>query len=129
MITSKEPSMIKLSLPYPISANKYWRNMRGRMIRSKEAEEFKGYVKAQCLVGKIKPLDGDVAVAIVLHPKCKKDGTASATRLDLDNCLKVVIDALNGFAYHDDNQIIRLIAEIGEPVQNGGLTVMWLAAE
>ncbi|MDE6020294.1 MAG: RusA family crossover junction endodeoxyribonuclease [Ruminococcus sp.] len=30
---------------------------------------------------------------------------------DLDNIVKIIADALNGIAYHDDKQIIRIFAE------------------
>ena len=55
-------------------------------------------------------------------------GQASKVRLDLDNCIKVALDALIGIAYEDDSQVVRLTAEIGEPVEGGGLSVTWGAA-
>jgi crossover junction endodeoxyribonuclease RusA len=43
--------------------------------------------------------------------------------MDLDNCLKVTLDALQGVAYDNDAQIKRIVAEYGNPVINGGVTV------
>jgi Holliday junction resolvase RusA-like endonuclease len=37
---------------------------------------------------------------------------AGLGRADLDNMLKLVADALNGIAWHDDRQITRTHAEI-----------------
>lgn len=112
-------------LPYPISANRYWRNMRGRMIKSKEAQDFCNDVKEIAAYGKAKLINGDVAINVTLHPKTKKNGQASAVCCDLDNTLKVVIDALQGVAYANDKQIKSIFACVGEPIPNGGLTVQW----
>ena len=58
-----------------------------------------------------------------LNPKKNKDGSESRVRIDLDNALKVVNDALNGIAYVDDRQIRRIVLEFGEPIVGGGLSV------
>lgn len=49
--------------------------------------------------------------------------------MDLDNALKVTIDAMNGVAYEDDKKIRRIVAERGAPVQGGALTVEILRYE
>jgi len=111
-------------LPYPISTNRYWRNVRGRMIRSKEANAYKqltGWTAKTCGV---KSTENPVEIHIKLHPKATKSGIASKTCIDLDNALKVAIDALNGIAYVDDKQVVKIIAEISNPLTDGGLTVM-----
>lgn len=117
-----------LDLSYPVSANRYWRNVAGRMVRSEEANAYKREAAQLAMLWRIKPMAGPVSVAIVLHPKTNKDGSASARRLDLDNCIKVALDALNGIAYADDAQVVRLRAEIGEAVQRGALGLEWEAA-
>lgn len=110
-------------LPYPISANRYWRNVKGRMVRSQEAKEYKitaGWIAKS--VG-VKCTTNNVRVYIELHPKAKVNGEASETRLDLDNVLKVCIDALNGIAYVDDKQVIEIYAKLSHAMKDGGLTV------
>jgi crossover junction endodeoxyribonuclease RusA len=64
-----------------------------------------------------------VSVEFKLHPKTTKTGEASKTRMDLDNVIKVLLDALNGVAYMDDKQVVRLVGEVSYPVPGGGLSV------
>ncbi len=68
-------------------------------------------------------MDKPLTVEIIAHyaiPKAfskKKRGEALAgtvrpqTKPDIDNVVKVVCDALNGVAYRDDTQVIRINAE------------------
>lgn len=45
-------------------------------------------------------------------------------RRDIDNVQKALLDALqHGGAFHDDNQIVRLTIERGDPV-DGGKTIV-----
>lgn len=122
-------------LPYPISVNRYWRNVRGRMIRSKDAEEYKAQVQSIAEDWELKMHDGPVAVDMVLHParpqdwekraKKDEDWALSVRRIDLDNAMKVVLDALQGIAYENDRQITSLSIRLGEPMEDGGLMV-WI---
>ena len=87
-------------LPYPPSANRYWRHFRGRTVRSSEADKYRGAVSYYARVaGLTARLSGPVRVRVTLHPKLTKKGDASKTRLDLDNCAKVLLDALQGIAF------------------------------
>lgn len=38
-------------------------------------------------------------------------GVYANTKVDLDNCLKCVFDALNSICYHDDKQIVEVFAQ------------------
>lgn len=116
--------MVVLSLPYPISTNRYWRTFRSRQIVSKEAVAYKARVAAIAAENGIKPTAKTVGLTVQLIPKANKDGSASKVCLDLDNCLKVCLDALQGAAYENDNQVRRIVAEYGsEPIAGGGLVV------
>lgn len=87
---------LRLSLPYPPSGNRYWRASRGRgMVPSHEALRYKATV-AKLLAGQ-RPLWGDVVMSGVIY-RPRPVG-------DLGNRLKVLEDALQGFAYLDDSQI------------------------
>lgn len=90
--------MMHMVLPYPPSANRYWRTFRGRTVVSAEA---KAYKKDVSLKGCI-PFDGPVALTVRLY-RPQKSG-------DLDNRLKVLCDALNGHAWHDDKQVEEIHA-------------------
>lgn len=128
-----------MMLPYPVSANRYWRNFRGRMTRSVEAMAYREQVQeiaAECLT---ECLQGCVSVRLVLHPKkpkdwdrrLKKDPRAVLTlgRMDLDNAQKVALDALQGIGFTNDRQITSLLIRLGEPVDGGGLAVRVTADE
>ena len=68
-------------------------------------------------------MDGPIALTITLHPKQRKDGSESKVIIDLDNCLKVALDALQGIAYENDRQVRRISASYGESLPDGGLTI------
>ena len=96
-------------LPEPPSANRWWRNVNGRMVTSKAAGDYKATVYAECLkqlgVGWnrgciLAPMP--VGVRIEWHRK-RKAG-------DLDKRLGVMLDALQGIAYENDSQIVDLKA-------------------
>ena len=112
-----------ITLPYPPSVNRYWRNFRGRMVISAEGREFKIAAGWLCKSVYHKPMDGDVQLTMTLHPKLTTTGKASKTVMDLDNSLKCVCDCMNGIAYVDDSQIVRIVAEIGQAIKGGGVSV------
>lgn len=121
--------MTPLALPYPVSANRYWRTFRNRTVRSTEANAYRRSVLEAAVAAGVQPiLSRGVCVSLVLRPKLTRRGEASKVRLDLDNCIKVALDALIGIAYEDDSQVVKLAAEIGEPTEGGGLSVAWGAA-
>lgn len=44
---------------------------------------------------------------------------ANRVCMDLDNCLKVTLDALKGIVFEDDSQVYRILAERGDPDPTG----------
>jgi len=91
----------KVVLPYPPSANRYWRIFRGRAVTSQEALQYKRAVGLLCQQARTKPLKTPVTLSVeVFRP---------AKRGDLDNCLKVLLDALQGHMYLDDAQVKNMI--------------------
>lgn len=115
------------SLPYPLSLNRYWTVLPGtRQIGpSIEGRRWKQAARALALTRKPAgaPIDGAVAVGIELHPKARRDGKASGTRVDVDNACKLALDALQGVAYANDRQIEVLVVRVARPLPDGGMTV------
>lgn len=123
---------MKLTLPYPISANRYWLSFWAPKLRrvitgpTREAKSYKQEVGWRAkAAGFLEPTTRPIEIAsIQLCPRQNKDGSASATVLDLGNCWKVVEDALQGVVYVNDRQIKRIrLMEYGPPVEGGALIV------
>ena len=122
-----------LLLPYPISTNRYWRNFRGRMIRSNEAREYKDVVTALATESMYAMLLVPVEVRMILHPERPADWekrqrkypqwALKVRRIDIDNAQKVALDALQGVVFDNDRQVTSLTIELGEPIPGGGLSV------
>lgn len=94
---------ITLTLHEPPSANRYWRVMNGRPVLSATARLYKQAVGLSAICQGVRtPVTHPVAVTIRWF-RARKAG-------DLDNRLKIVLDALNGIAYADDKQIVELHA-------------------
>lgn len=122
---------LTVTLPYPISANRYWTSfLLGKRIMtapSKEAKAFKAEVAVMLReAGVREPITGRVHVHIDLYPqrpldwqkRMRKDGAAwddSVRCLDIDNARKVLYDALNGIAIEDDAWIWSDSATRKEP--------------
>ena len=125
--------MFEMLLPYPISTNRYWRTFRNRMVRSKEAVEYKSEVEDIASDVITQEMSGCVKVDLMLHPERPKDWekrqkknpqwALGVRRVDLDNALKVALDALQGIAYEDDRSITDIRIRLREPIDGGGLTV------
>jgi len=129
--------MITLTLPYPISANRYWatrtvpakgaRKAMAMTYVTPEAKAYKANVEAICVAAGIRrPLFGRVAIAVQLFPhrpldwqtRQRKLGPAwddGVQCLDLDNANKVLLDSLKDVAIEDDKWVRRLTAERMEP--------------
>ena len=113
-----------LTLPYPPSANRYLRHTGRGTYRTSAANAYRKQAQLAALMAGIRARHfGPVAIHAVLHPRLTKDGRASETRIDLDNCLKVALDALEGVAFENDKQVRRISLEVGPPIDGGGLTL------
>jgi crossover junction endodeoxyribonuclease RusA len=89
-----------LVLPYPPSSNRYWRNFRGRMVKSDDARTYQTAVRWQCEAMCIAPHTGPVALTMTFYRPAKRG--------DLSNRVKVAEDALQGYLYNDDKQVVEL---------------------
>lgn len=125
--------MIELTLPYPISANRYWRTYFPRGCTapvttvSPEAKAYQDRVRRVARkAGVHRPFPGRVSVSYVLYPKRPQDWKKrqrmnparwddSVQCIDLDNAQKVLFDALEGILYENDNLIRRIKGERAVP--------------
>lgn len=89
-------------LPLPPTGNLYWRHFRGRTVVSQEARVYRNAAKLRALTQGMRPLSGPVVVSVIVYRK-RRVG-------DLDNSLKVLLDALRGVAFEDDSQVVELHA-------------------
>lgn len=137
--------MLTVTLPYPISANRYWRT---RVIKPKagpaivstyvspEAKAYKeqvGWILRAA--GVCEPMQGRVEIAYTLFPKRPQDWQTRQRKLgaawddtvqciDLDNAQKVLLDALKGIAFEDDSWVRRISGKRVEPTGEGRIVVM-----
>lgn len=106
---------ITLQLPYPVSANRYWRSFgynprdggkaKAVTFLSDEAKAYKEEVGWLAKAAGVRvPFTCHVEMRVRLVPKDK-------VCMDLDNALKVTVDALKGIVYADDDQIMKITAE------------------
>ena len=106
---------MRLVLPMPPSANRYWRTFRNVVVVSEEARAYKAGVKASALEQGATLLSGDVAVYIDVY-RSRKAG-------DLDNRIKVALDALKGIAFEDDKQVVEIHARRFDDKNNGRIEI------
>lgn len=128
--------MITITLPYPVSANRYWASRivtpRGgkpfvSTYVTAEAKQFKeqvGWILRAQGVRKVLPGRMDVAIQLWPHrpldwkKRMRDHGDLwddTVQRLDLDNCRKVINDALKDIAFADDKCIFKDSGEVMEP--------------
>lgn len=93
---------MRITLPEPPSANRYWRKWRNRIVRTRAAEAYRDEVATRITISRFLRISGPVALEVRWF-RSRKSG-------DLDNRLKVLLDALNGVAYEDDSQVVELHA-------------------
>ena len=123
--------MIRLTLPYPVSSNRYWRPVpigkHVTIVPTKEAKQYRKDTANLCLAqGVLRPIAGRVAIDVKLYPhrpldwqkRMRLQGAAwddSVQCIDIDNANKVLLDALKGVAIDDDKWVRRLTSERMEP--------------
>lgn len=141
---ARAPGSHTLTLPYPISANRYWasRTVTPRGGKSftttyvtPEAKAYKAQVQKLALVAGVrKPIAGRVRVEFTLYPnrpqdwqkRMRKDGAAwddTVQCLDLDNAQKVVLDSLKDVVFQDDAWVREISARRAEPDEFGARLV------
>lgn len=107
------------TFPIPPSANEYWRsfvvNNKVRVVLSAKAKSYKEAVADLAHRLGMRPAVGDVSIAIRLYRN-----QASG---DLDNRIKVTLDALRGVAFEDDKQVVEIHAYRHDDKGNGRIVI------
>ena len=98
--------------------NTYWRNFRGRTVISKAGRQFREDV-IQYVIDNNIPKFGErkVKITLILRPRDKR-------KIDIDNRIKAVLDALEHAGVFDDDFHVDHIHMIrGTPTKGGLLHV------
>ena len=133
---------MKLILPYPISANLYWRTVvpkGAQFANTYVSEEARRYKRKVAIAARDQgcwdPIAGRVSVAVELYPHRPADWQKRMRAspmtwdddvrcIDLDNALKVLLDALRKIAYADDAWVREITAKRMEPDHEGERVVV-----
>lgn len=129
------PGEVVLTLPYPLSANRYWASRVAKingvlMPLTYVTADAKAYKQEVAWLAKAagvrKPMLGRVAVDVRLYPMRPADWAKRAAKdplgwddtvrcIDLDNARKVLYDALKGVVFEDDKWVRQDSAARMEP--------------
>ena len=133
---------VTLVLPAALSANKYWRPVRiGQhitIVPTSEAKAYRLQVAALARKAGVYITRGRVALTVRMYPARPQDWAKRAAKdpdgwddgvrsIDLDNCLKVLLDALKNVAFEDDAWVRKIDAERMEPDEHGARVVVTIA--
>ena len=91
--------MIELELPYPPSANNYWRKFNNRMVISEKGTEYRDCVGRIVAESGLQKINGAIAVKRILF-------CPDWRRRDSDNTTKALYDALGKAGIWDDDSFI-----------------------
>ncbi|MBC7351925.1 MAG: RusA family crossover junction endodeoxyribonuclease [Thermogutta sp.] len=102
-----DQASVTIDLPWPPTANRYWRNVNGRMVLSRDGRRYREAVdglvwKQFCESGPVGFGESHLELTIEAYPPDRR-------RRDLDNLLKPLLDALqHAGLFADDSQIVSL---------------------
>ena len=101
--------MLTIELPFPVSANSYWQIAGRRLIKTKRARAYIAegvlyWLNAKRLGAKSYEKNETLALAIAVHYPVKSgpDG-------DIDNLVKVLIDAMETAGIYQNDRQIRFV--------------------
>lgn len=98
------------------------RVFNGHAVTPKDTVNYENWVRLNYKEQSGKYLEGPIKANIIAYYKipksytkakrlaCKQNIILPTKKPDIDNCIKVILDSLNGIAFHDDSQIVEVIA-------------------
>jgi len=107
---------VHVELPQPPTANLYWRKFRNRMVRSEVATAYKEAIWMLTSRYRVRTPDGQLHALFRTEPVAvtvkwyRAMGKNHQRQGDLDNRLKVLLDALQDAVYTSDRQVVELHA-------------------
>ncbi len=108
---------VKLELPWPPSANHYYRRVGARTLISRAGRAFRRQVAQILATRRLSPALGRLAVTVEVFPPDRR-------KRDADNLLKSLLDALqHGGAFPDDSRIVWLLTYRVQVVPGGRVVV------
>lgn len=109
--------MLEIDLPWPPTANTYWRRNGGRYFISKRGQDYREFVAKACYAYQgLFVAEDRLSLRIKAYPPDKR-------RRDLDNIFKGLLDSLqHAELFPDDSQIDKLSIE-RMPEHEGKITV------
>jgi len=106
--------MHMLEMPWPPSANRYWRNVGPRVLISRAGRQYRKQITELALVCRWPRLgDQRLKVKIVALPPDRR-------KRDLDNLLKATFDALEAAGIFDNDEQVDDFRVIRGPRVRGG---------
>jgi crossover junction endodeoxyribonuclease RusA len=110
-------ALVKLELPWPPSANHYYRRVGPRTLISRAGREFRRQVAQILATRHLSPALSRLAVTVEVFPPDRR-------KRDADNLLKSLLDALqHGGAFPDDSRIVWLLTYRVQVVPGGRVVV------
>lgn len=112
-----DPAPTNLVLPFPPSANRYWRMFRGHMVISAEAKAYKAAVRNNAQFRGSRPVAGKVHISLAYY-RPRQSG-------DLDNRIKIMLDSLEGILFVNDSQVVDIRALQRHDKKNPRVEIVW----
>ena len=91
-------------------------NKKGQVFTPKATLDEEKAIRTAWEEAKLETLEGPVEVSLTYTPECsiitvqESPHDATPLRGDIDNYVKLTLDALNGTAWEDDKQVVRISA-------------------
>jgi Holliday junction resolvase RusA-like endonuclease/endogenous inhibitor of DNA gyrase (YacG/DUF329 family) len=102
----------------PTTKSRARRSRSGNFYTPRQTADAEETIRWRLLAAGIQPdADHDLSVTIEFR-------TSTRQRRDLDNLVKLVLDACNGFAWYDDVQVVELHATVKRAHPEPGITLV-----